>query len=575
MLRNKNSRNSSSGTEGSDGVRGELIETGQGGHATIKKKKRRNGIIISVIAIVLIGAVGFNMLRAGAGRAVQASGSHSDYTVGTRDILLSLSGTGSLKPADSYTVTTLISGDILQAPFEEGTIVEKDTILYEVESSNVATSIEQAELSLSQSNRSYEQKMKTLEDLKVKADETGEIIELLVETGDRVTAGQTLARIRNSAVMSLVVPFGGEAASGFTVGQSAQVILDSSLEILNGTVSKISSVVERLDGNVLVRQVTVDVSNPGGIAAGESATAIVGEIESNGSGTFSYKGEGTVTAAVSGEVSALNAKEGEKVQKNQVVVTLSSDTLENDAANSAGQLRDAELSLQNKYDQLQDYTIKSPIAGTIIEKNYKEGDTLEAGKALCTIFDLSYLTMTLNVDELDISQVQVGQKVNVTVEALPDKVYEGSVTKVNINGTTANGVTSYPVTIRIDETEGLLPGMNVQANITVSSKTGVVAIPVKALSRGNRVLVKTDAAAGQAEGETGAPQGFAYVEVTPGISDGEYIEIIDGLRAEDIIAVMNEVIPSTSQSGFGPSTGRGEGGSGFQGGSPGGIGGGW
>jgi HlyD family secretion protein len=65
--------------------------------------------------------------------------------------------------------------------------------------------------------------------------------------------------------------------------------------------------------------------------------------------------------------------------------------------------------------------------------------------------------MQLNVDELDIAKVQVGQTETITADAAGGKTYTGIVTKVNINGTTNNGVTAYPVTIRIDETEGLLP----------------------------------------------------------------------------------------------------------------------
>jgi multidrug efflux pump subunit AcrA (membrane-fusion protein) len=56
-------------------------------------------------------------------------------------------------------------------------------------------------------------------------------------------------------------------------------------------------------------------------------------------------------------------------------------------------------------------------------------------------------------------------------------VYEGTVTKVSVAGTSSGGVTTYPVTIRIDETEGLMPGMNVDATIELSSASGVLAIP--------------------------------------------------------------------------------------------------
>lgn len=509
-----------------------------------KPKRKIKKIIVPLVLVAIVAAVAVYFFGGSTQPAAQASGSYINYTVDQRDVTLTLSGTGSLSPANSYTVTTLISGEILSAGFEEGDIVEKDSILYEVDSSDVSTSIEQSELSLEQSRRSYEQKLKSLEDLNIKANESGAILKLNVELGDKVSAGQAVATIRNSATMSLEIPFGSDDVAGFYIGQSAEVTLDGSFERLTGTINKIGAVEERLDGNMLVRYVTIDVSNPGGIAVGQAATAMVGSIACNGSGTFAYKGESTVTAAISGEVSAIYVSEGDTVGKDQLIVVLSSDSLQNEVTNSSNSLRDSELSLENRYKQLEDYTITSPISGTIIEKNYKEGDTLESGKTLCTIFDLSYLTMTLYVDELDISQVEVGQAVTVTAEALSGRTFQGYVTKVNINGTTTSGTTSYPVEIRIDKTDDLLPGMNVQAEIVVSSSVDVVAIPVSALQRGNRVLVQTDDTASGTDETTGLPNGFTFVEVTPGSSDGSFIEITSGLNAGDVIAYVEETVSS-------------------------------
>lgn len=147
-------------------------------------------------------------------------------------------------------------------------------------------------------------------------------------------------------------------------------------------------------------------------------------------------------------------------------------------------MRNAELSLESRYDQLDNYTITSPISGTVIDKNYNAGENIETGQTLCSIYDLSYLTLTLNVDELDISNIQVGQQVLITAEAVEGRTYTGVVTKVSVAGTSSSGTTTYPVTIRIDETDGLLPGMNVDATITLDSAGGVLAIPSAALNRG-------------------------------------------------------------------------------------------
>ena len=96
------------------------------------------------------------------------------------------------------------------------------------------------------------------------------------------------------------------------------------------------------------------------------------------------------------------------------------DTLADEIQSASESLRSAQLSLESQYEQLADYTITSPISGTIIDKNYNAGETTEANKTLCTIYDLSYLTMTLSVDELDISNISVGQTVSITADAVED-----------------------------------------------------------------------------------------------------------------------------------------------------------
>jgi HlyD family secretion protein len=86
---------------------------------------------------------------------------------------------------------------------------------------------------------------------------------------------------------------------------------------------------------------------------------------------------------------------------------------------------------------------------------------------MCVIYDLSYPEMTLDVDELDILDIQVGQKAEITVDAIDDCTFEGVVTSISSAGTTSGGTTTYPVTIRIDDTGSLMPGMNATAALDI------------------------------------------------------------------------------------------------------------
>ena len=527
------------------------------------KNRRWKKFAVAGVALVVAAGVGWQMLSPGQSSAASAT-SYTTAEVTRMDVSSSITGSGTLEAADSYSVTTLIEGSILTADFEEGDEVEEGTILYTIDSSDASNSLEQAEISLNQAQRSYNNQLESQEDLIITAPVSGQVYSIDVEVGDDVAAGETVATIRDSQTMSLEVSFPADAAASFYVGQSATVTLDSTFETLTGTISKISGTDTVLTGNVIVRTVTIDVSNPGGLSTEQTASAAVGTATSTASGTFTYKEEETVTAQVSGEVSSIRVFEGDQVSSGQTLIVLTSDDLDDSLQSASESLRNAEISLENQYENLDDYTITSPIKGTIVDKNYNAGETTEANQVLCTIYDLSYLTMTLSVDELDIASIEVGQSVSIVADAVEDTTYTGTVTKVSVAGTSSGSATTYPVTIRIDETDGLLPGMSVDATIELASAEDVLAIPSAALNRGDTVLVTADspsAANGTlVESTTEDGEDYYSVEVTTGVSGDDYIEIVSGLQEGDTVAY----IPTSSSSSE----------MGMMGGMPGGMGGG-
>ena len=527
------------------------------------KKRRWKKFAVAGVALVVAAGVGWQMLSPGQSSAASAT-SYTTAEVTRMDVSSSITGSGTLEAADSYSVTTLIEGSILTADFEEGDEVEEGTILYTIDSSDASNSLEQAEISLNQAQRSYNNQLESQEDLIITSPVSGQVYSIDVEVGDAVAAGETVATIRDSQTMSLEVSFPADAAASFYVGQSATVTLDSTFETLTGTISEISGTDTVLTGNVIVRTVTIDVSNPGGLSTEQTASAAVGTATSTASGTFTYKDEETVTAEVSGEVSSIRVSEGDQVSSGQTLIVLTSDDLDDSLQSASESLRNAEISLENQYENLDDYTITSPIKGTIVDKNYNAGETTEANQVLCTIYDLSYLTMTLSVDELDISSIEVGQSVSIVADAVEDTTYTGTVTKVSVAGTSSGSATTYPVTIRIDETDGLLPGMSVDATIELASAEDVLAIPSAALNRGDTVLVTADspsAANGTlVESTTEDGEDYYSVEVTTGVSGDDYIEIVSGLQEGDTVVY----IPTSSSSSE----------MGMMGGMPGGMGGG-
>lgn len=501
-----------------------------------RKPKHLKRWIIMGIILLLIGSFVIRTISAGK-KMMEAITAYTEEPVAERTIIHSLTGSATLKPANSYTLTTLIEGEVLSADFEEGDIVEKDSVLYEVDSSDVANNIERAELSLSQARRSYN----STADLRyIKADTAGTVYSLNVGVGDSVSAGQVVGTVRDSGTMTLELPFPADDALNFYAGQPAEVTLDGSFETLWGTVKSVSGSDIVGIGNMLTRNVTISVDNPGALNVSQVAAASVGGVGCAGNGSFKCNSESALIAMSGGTVSAINVQEGSWVSKDQAVVTLGGRSINDNIQNAADSLRNAELAMENTKEQLDNYTITSPIGGTVVNKEYKTGDTIEAGKQLCTIYDLSYLEMVLNIDELDIASVSVGQKVKITADAVPKAEFDGVVTKVSVAGTTQGGITSYPVTVRIDETGGLLPGMNVDAEIVVEKVENALSVIGTAISRGaggtSVVLVTADSPSAVNAIERQAPEGYVYVEVETGAGDGDYFEITKGLQPGDTVA---------------------------------------
>ena len=507
----------------------EAAEAKSGASAFAKKNWKW---LVPVVVAAAAGAV--FLISGGGNKAASRDVTYAETTPVRQDVSNSLSGTGTLNPANTYTVKSLVDGKILTGGFEEGDKVEEGDVLYTIDSSDASTNLEKASIALQQAQRSYD---KTVDLQYVRAEVDGTVSSLKVAKGDQVTSGQEVAVIRDSSKMLLNLLFPAADAANFSVGQSADVVLDGTFETLKGTITAITGTDELSTGNLLVRTVTIRVNNAGGLTTAQAATASVNGVSSIASATFAYQAERTLTAQAGGTVSAINVQEGDAVSKGDILIELTGDDLTESIQSASESLRSAEISMQNQQDNMSNYTITSPISGTIIEKDAKQGDALTSGSTLCVIYDLSYLEMVINVDELQIGALSVGQKVQITADAVADKTYVGTVTRVSMKGSSSGGTTTYPIPIRIDNTDGLRPGMNANAEIVVAEANNALVVPNAAVIRGGYVLVsKKSPSAANAVEDMDAPEGYVYVKVETGVSDDSYTEIKSGLQEDDTVA---------------------------------------
>ncbi len=548
------------------------------------KKIIKRIIIIVAAAAVLAGAYAAYMKFSGKSEGESETIKTSQASVG--DIEVTITGSGVIEAMDTYEIVPMVRGNILTAPFDEGEIVQEGAVLYTFDSEEAQNGIKKAQNSMTRAQISARKNQESLDDWVLEAPVSGHISALDVKVGDSVNANQKICTITNDDIMKAEIPFAASSMGSIYVGAQAQLTsADYMTGGIYGSVSDIDYTPVRSSDGGITYNVEITFTNPGAITAGMRLTATVNGQLCAAGGTTSVSENKEVTMKAGGTVTAVYYKNGDSISEGGKIIEITnSDTLDS-ITKSNSEYEDLVLSLNSAYDTLDDYTITSPITGTVIQKNYKAGETVgqsNTSTTLATIADISKMKFTMDVDELDIKKIQIGQSVEVAADALEDTVFTGSITQIVQQGESTNGVTTYPVEVVIDEPGELMIGMNVTATVVVESKSDVLKAPIDAVSvsRGKSYVqvLKSDksdkAKTEQSEGMTppsgdGAkalPEGaaapessgakggmpaankegkysmddFETVEVTTGINNEDEIEILSGISEGDIIYVSSQ-----------------------------------
>ena len=410
-----------------------------------RKMSRKKKLLTAAAGLILFLALIIAAVRQNKASAVKAQSQRvNTATVIRQNITSTLSSSGTISPKDTYSITSMSEGEVVQADFEEGDRVEAGQILYRIDASSMESKLSSASNSLERAQSSYDTAVSDYNEAvgkysgnTYKATKSGYIKQLYIEAGDKVASNTQIADIYNDQIMKIKVPFLNMEAAAIAPGSPAVLTLSDTLEQLDGTVLSVSSMDEALTGGRLVRYVTIQVANPGGLTADMTATAAVGDFVSSGDGTFSATVDTVLAADLSSnvEVEALLVNEGDFVSVGSPIFSMKASTAEkliktykDSMYNAQASLEQAQSSLDSTQDTYDDYTITAPISGTVIKKSYKVGDKVQNGSsasALAVIYDMSSVTFQMNIDELDISNVKTGQTVEVTADAFENEKFSG------------------------------------------------------------------------------------------------------------------------------------------------------
>ncbi|MCH6269115.1 efflux RND transporter periplasmic adaptor subunit [Neobacillus citreus] len=174
--------------------------------------------------------------------------------------------------------------------------------------------------------------------------------------------------------------------------------------------------------------------------------------------------------------------------------------------------------------------VTAPADGMITSFSVAAGDRVTQGQVVAHLTNYKDLQTVVQVDELDITKIQVGQAVNIKVNALPDQTFTGKVSAVANEGTSSNGVSTFDVTVHFDQIDNLKVGMSTEVSILTASKKDALYVPLDAVHTANGekyVIVASNSSNGQSEQKT-VKTGLAnedYVEITEGVSEGDILQL--------------------------------------------------
>jgi len=207
-------------------------------------------------------------------------------------------------------------------------------------------------------------------------------------------------------------------------------------------------------------------------------------------------------AALNAAEAKVQVSQGQKTRSDElfsrgVITADEHDAAQLDLVNAQAALVTARTNLDLAKQRLDDATVRAPVAGTVLSAPVSAGQVISSatssvsgGTTLLTMADLDSIRMRALVAETDLGQVRPGQHATVTVDAYPDRTFEGTVEKIEPQAVIQQSVTNFPVLVSlVNENDALLPGMNGEVSLIVDHRNGVPAVPVDAVRSLREALV--------------------------------------------------------------------------------------
>ena len=444
------------------------------------KKKRgkfgkavRKALKIIVIVALLCGA-GLFGLKAYINKQAESSSTTSySRAVVTRGALEeTVYGSGTTSARNQTNVLAEAEGTLTDLRVSVGDAVKAGDILAVMTNADLDDTITDLEFDLWELDdqilsTSAGSKVTTIE-----APAAGRVVAIYAEAGD-----DALAVFRREGALAIISTDGRMKVELSNVDTASGVSLGEKLTVTGETFIAEGTVVDLTRQGTCMTLTIQDDSLP----MGETVTVARQNGTILGTSTLEVN-KPMAVSSYGGTIESVRVSVGDKVKRADTLFKLTDSPLTLKIENLRLQREAAAKSLEEAKQQRENLIVVAPCDGTIATLSISEGDEISSGAMLCSILEGEDMNLTIAVDELDVVDVEVGQKVKITVDALSDAEMDGEVYKIAPVGSNSGGVTTYDVELTFDaEGSGVRSGMNATGEITVASTDSMLYVPVEAL----------------------------------------------------------------------------------------------
>ena len=443
-------------------------------------KKKRKGRGKTIAGILIVAAIAIALVVLVWYFVFREDGSKGEVMTDfvTRGSIQSMvEGSGTTKANDSATVTPG-SGTILELFVQEGDQVTAGQQLYRMDDTTARDAVTEAQKSVDNCNKELQAVYDKIAELSITAPHAGNLREVAdLKVGDTVNEGDTIATLVNDTKLRLSLYYSYAYEGDIKVGQTAQISIPAIMAPVTDKVRFVSP-----EGATHFEVVLV-LDNPGTLAEGMDASA--GLTAADGTPIYPYQNgkleyyESTkITAKATGPVERVSLLNYGDVKAGQLLVQLGAKNTDEEIASKENALKAAQEKLEEATKELEKYNAVAPIDGTVLQCSLTEGQEVSSGQGI-TIADTSQMIIEIQVDERNARYIKAGMMVDINQYGTP---YVGIVESVSMTASGENGVASIPAVVTVDNYDGsMIPGTYAEYSFVASESEDCLTVPVQAV----------------------------------------------------------------------------------------------